>query len=204
VGHSLNAYFTECFLDELAQAAKQDPFRYRDELLAQAPKHRAVLRLAAEKAGWGTTPLPAGRARGIALHESFGSVCAQVAEVSIVDGQPQVHRVVCAIDCGTVVNPDTVVAQMQSGIVFGLTAALYGEITVEGGAVQQRNFPQQPLLSMAEMPVIEVYIVPSAAPPGGVGEPATPPIAPAVCNALLALTGQPVRRLPIRLGIQPG
>lgn len=203
VGHSLNAYFTECFLDELAQAAKQDPFRYRDELLAQAPKHRAVLRLAAEKAGWGTTPLPAGRARGIALHESFGSVCAQVAEVSIVDGQPQVHRVVCVIDCGTVVNPDTVVAQMQSGIVFGLTAALYGEITVEGGAVQQRNFPQQPLLSMAEMPVIDVHIVPSAAPPGGVGEPATPPIAPAVCNALLALTGQPVRRLPIRLGSQP-
>ncbi len=198
VGHSLNAFFTECFLDELAHAASQDPLRYREALLKDAPRHLAVLRLAAEKAGWGT-PLPAGRARGIALHESFGSICAQVAEVSVEGGRPRVHRVVCALDCGTVVHPNTVAAQMEGSIVFGLTAALYGEITVEDGAVQQRNYPQQPLLTLAESPQIDVHTVPSTRPPGGVGEPGTPPIAPALCNALFALTGQRVRRLPVRL-----
>ncbi len=198
VGHSLNAFFTECFLDELAQAAGQDPFHYREALLAQHPRQLAVLRLAAAQAGWGRA-LPAGRARGIALHESFGSICAQVAEVSIEAGRPRVHRVVCALDAGTLVHPDSVRAQMEGSIVFGLTAALYGEITIANGAVQQRNFPQQSLLSLAETPQIDVHLVPSTAAPGGVGEPGTPPIAPAVCNALATLTGRRVRQLPIRL-----
>jgi len=198
VGHSLNAFFTECFLDELAGAAGQDPLHYREALLAQHPRHLAVLRLATAQAGWGQA-LPAGRARGLALHESFGSICAQVAEVSVQNGRVRVHRVVCALDAGTIVHPDTVRAQMEGSIIFGLTAALYGEITIEGGAVQERNFPQQPLLSLAETPDIEVHLIDSQRPPGGVGEPGTPPIAPAVCNALAALTGQRIRRLPIRL-----
>lgn len=198
VGHSQNAFFTECFIDELAQAAGQDPLRYREALLAQHPRHLAVLRLAATQAQWGEA-LPAGRARGIALHESFGSICAQVAEVSVQDGKLRVHRVVCALDAGTIVHPDTVRAQMEGSITFGLSAALYGEITIEHGAVQQRNFPEQPLLSLAETPQIEVHLVASEAPPGGVGEPGTPPTAPAVVNALAALTGKRIRRLPIRL-----
>ncbi len=198
VGHSYNAFFTESFIDELAHAAGQDPFAYRLALLDAQPRHKAVLELAAGKAGWGQ-PLPAGRARGIALHESFGSIVAQVAEVSVEGGVPRVHRVVCALDCGTVVNPDTVEAQMQGSIVFGLTAALYGRITLKNGRVEQANFPDHEMLRMAQMPVVETHIVPSANPPGGVGEPGTPPIAPAVTNALFALTGQRVRQLPIQL-----
>ena len=202
VGHSQNAFFTEAFLDELAAAAGKDPYQFRRALLGRHPRHLAVLDLAATKAGW-DQPAPAGSARGIALHQSFGSIVAQVAEVSIVKDQkgsrPKVHRVVCAIDCGTVINPDIVAAQMESGIVFGLTAALYGEITIEGGAVKQKNFPDYEMLRMADMPRIETHIVPSAAVPGGVGEPGTPPLAPAVANALFKLTGKPVRSLPIRL-----
>lgn len=198
VGHSYNAFFTESFVDELAHAAGQDPVAYRDKLLGAHPRHRAVLALAASKAAWGT-PLPAGRARGVALHESFGSICAEVAEVSIEGGQVRVHRVVCAIDCGVVVNPDTVEAQMQSAIVYGLSAALYGEITLANGRVTQSSFPSYDVLHMAQMPVIETHIVPSTAAPGGVGEPGTPPIAPAVTNALFALTNQRIRALPIRL-----
>jgi len=198
VGHSYNAFFTESFVDELAHAAGQDPVAYRDKLLGAHPRHRAVLALAASKAAWGT-PLPAGRARGVALHESFGSICAEVAEVSIEGGQVRVHRVVCAIDCGVVVNPDTVEAQMQSAIVYGLSAALYGEITVANGRVTQSSFPSYDVLHMAQMPVIETHIVPSTAAPGGVGEPGTPPIAPALTNALFALTNQRIRALPIRL-----
>lgn len=198
VGHSYNAFFTESFVDELAHAAGQDPVAYRDKLLGAHPRHRAVLALAAGKAAWGT-PLPAGRARGVALHESFGSICAEVAEVSIEGGQVRVHRVVCAIDCGVVVNPDTVEAQMQSAIVYGLSAALYGEITLANGRVTQSSFPSYDVLHMAQMPVIETHIVPSTAAPGGVGEPGTPPIAPAVTNALFALTNQRIRALPIRL-----
>ena len=198
VGHSYNAFFTESFIDELALAAKHDPVAYRLGLLARHPRHRAVLDLAAKNADWGSA-LPAGTARGVALHESFAAICAQVAEVSIVDGQIKVQRIVCALDCGSVVNPDTVAAQVQSAIVFGLTAALQGEISIAKGRVVQANFNDYPLLGLAAMPKIEVFIVPSTEPPGGVGEPATPPVAPAVANALAALNGQRLRRLPLRL-----
>ena len=198
VGHSLNAFFTECFLDELAQAAGQDPFRYREQLLGHRPRHLAVLRLAAAQAGWRQAP-ETGRARGIALHESFGSICAQVVEASQgPDGRPRVHRVVCALDCGTVLHPDTVRAQIEGSVIFALTAALYGEITVVDGAVQQQNFPQQPLLSLAETPQIDVHLMPSEAAPGGVGEPGVPPLAPALANAMFGLTGRRIRSLPIR------
>jgi len=198
VGSSQNAFVTECFLDEVARAAGRDPYEYRRALLALHPRHLGVLELAAQKAGWGS-PMPSGRARGIAVAESFGSFCAQVAEVSLENGQVRVHRVVCAIDCGTVINPDTVVAQMESGIVYGLTAALKGEITVRDGRVEQSNFHDYPWLRIDEMPVVDVHIVKSIENPGGVGEPGTPPIAPAVANAVYAITGKPVRRLPIRL-----
>jgi isoquinoline 1-oxidoreductase subunit beta len=198
VGSSHNAFITECFLDEVAAAAKKDPFEFRRGLLEKHPRHKAVLELAAAKAGWGK-PLPLGRYRGIAVAESFGSFVAEVAEVSLSDAGLRVHRVVCAVDCGTVVNPDTVEAQMQSGIAYGLTAALRGEITIRNGRVQQSNFTDYPLLRIDEMPVIEVHIVPSDQPPGGVGEPGTPPIAPAVANAVFAATGKPVRKLPIHV-----
>jgi isoquinoline 1-oxidoreductase beta subunit len=198
VGHSYNAFFTESFIDELAHATGQDPLAYRRALLGKHPRHRAVMELAASKAGW-DKPLPAGRARGLAVHESFGSFCAQVAEVSVQDGKVRVHRVVCAIDCGIVVNPDTVEAQMQSSIVYGLSAALMGEITIAHGRVEQSSFTDYDALRMPQMPVIETHIVPSAEPPGGVGEPGTPPIAPAVANAVFALTKQRIRALPIRL-----
>jgi isoquinoline 1-oxidoreductase beta subunit len=198
VGSSQNAFATECFVDELADLAGHDPVAFRRSLLAGKPRHRAVLDLAAERAGWGT-PLPSGRARGIAVAESFGSFVAEVAEVSVVNGVVRVHKVTCAIDCGQVVNPDIVAAQMEGAIVFGLTAALKGEITLEKGRVQQGNFLDYPLLRMDEMPEVAVHIVPSTGNPGGVGEPGTPPIAPAVANAVSALTGTRVRRLPIRL-----
>ena len=197
VNNSFNAFAVEGFIDELAAAAKQDPYQYRRALLANAPRDRGVLELAATKAGWGT-PLPAGRARGIAVYKSFESYAAQVAEVSVSPaGDVRVHRVVCAIDCGMHVNPSTIEAQMQSGIVFGLTAALKGAITIENGRVTQSNFHDYQMLRMAEMPVVEVHIVPSTEAPGGVGEPGTPPIAPAVCNAIFAATGKRIRRLPI-------
>jgi isoquinoline 1-oxidoreductase beta subunit len=198
VGSSQNAYVTECFLDELAAAARKDPYEFRRALLAKHPRHLGVLDLAASKAGWGK-PLPNGRRRGIAVAEAFGSYCAQVAEVSVERGQVRVQRVVCAIDCGMVVNPDTIVAQMESGIVYGLTAALKGEITIQDGRVEQSNFHDYPLLRLDEMPEIEVHIVKSSEHPGGVGEPGTPPIAPAVANAVFAATGKPVRKLPIRI-----
>ncbi|MEO7658153.1 MAG: molybdopterin cofactor-binding domain-containing protein, partial [Pyrinomonadaceae bacterium] len=198
VGSSHTAFSTECFLDELAFAAKKDPLEYRLSLLDKHPRHAAVLKLAAEKAGW-TKPLPKGVFRGIAVHESFGSYVAQVAEVSVgKDGVPKVHRVVIAVDCGQVVNPDTVAAQMEGGMVYGLTAALYGEITLKNGRVEQNNFYDYKMLRMNEMPKCEVYIVPSSENHGGVGEPGTPPIAPALCNAIFAATGKRVRSLPIR------
>lgn len=197
VGSSQNAFVTECFIDELAAAAKKDPLEYRLALLANHPRHQAVLELAAAKAGWRTPPAR-GRFRGIAVAESFGSVVAEVAEVSLGEAGVRVHRVVCAVDCGIVINPDTVAAQMESGIVYGLTAALKGEITIRNGRVQQGNFNDYPLLRMDEMPVVEVHIVKSDLAPGGVGEPGTPPIAPAVANAVFAATGKPVRRLPLR------
>jgi isoquinoline 1-oxidoreductase beta subunit len=196
VGHSHNAFFSESFIDELAEATKQDPLAFRLKLLKDAPRYAAVLQLAADQAGWGT-PLPAGRARGIALHKSFGSIVAQVAEVSLEQGEIRVHRVVCAIDCGTVVNPDTVAQQMESSVVFALSAALYGQIDIVGGVVQQSNFTTYPLLSMPHTPVVETHIVPSTRHPAGVGEPAVPPLAPAVGNALFALTGKRARALPL-------
>ncbi len=198
VGHSHNAFFSECFMDELAQAAKQDPYTFRLNLLQHHPRHRKVLETAATKAHWGTA-LPPGQGLGIALHESFGSIVAQVAEISVTQGKLSVHRVVCVIDCGQVVNPDTVIAQMESGIVFGLSAALFGEITLEDGRVQQNNFPNYDVLRLADMPMIDTYIIESDAAPGGVGEPGTPPIAPAVANAIFVVTGQRIRSLPIRL-----
>jgi isoquinoline 1-oxidoreductase beta subunit len=198
VGHSHSAFVVESFLDELAHAAGKDPYEYRRMLLAKHPRHLRVLECAAREAGWGQ-PLATGRGRGIALHESFGSFVAHVAEVSVSNGgKVRVHRVVCAIDCGPVVNPDGVRAQMESGVVFGLTAALYGEITFERGRVKQRNFHDYPMLRMNEMPVVEVHIVPSTDRMGGVGETGVPPIAPAVTNAIFALTGKRARRLPIR------
>jgi isoquinoline 1-oxidoreductase beta subunit len=199
VGHTHTGYATEAFVDELAAAAKQDPVAFRRGLLAGSPRHLGVLELAAEKSGWGS-PLPEGRARGIAVHKSFDSYVAEVAEVSLAsDGSVKVHRVTCAVDCGVAVNPDVIRAQMEGGIAYGLSAALYGEVTLDQGAVQQTNFHQYRVLRLPEMPVVEVHIVPSAEAPTGVGEPGVPPIAPAVANALFALTGRPVRKLPIRV-----
>jgi isoquinoline 1-oxidoreductase subunit beta len=197
VGHSHNAFVVETFIDELAQLAGKDPFEYRRALLDKSPRHKRVLELVAEKADWGK-PLPAGRGRGIALHDSFQSFLAHVIEVSIgAGGKPKVHRIVCAIDCGPVVNPDTIHAQLEGAAVFGLTAALYGEITFEKGRVKQRNFHDYRMLRMNEMPVVESYIVPSTDNMGGVGEPGVPPIAPALANAMFAVTGKRIRRLPI-------
>ncbi len=197
VGHSHTAFVVESFMDEMAHEAGKDPYEFRRGLLAKHPRHHGVLRLAAEKAGW-RRPLPKGRGRGIAMHESFGSFVAQVAEVSVSSsGKVRVHKVVCAIDCGRIVNPDTIKAQMESGIVFGLSAALHGEITFQNGHVEQSNFNDYPLLRMNEMPLVEVYIVSSKEKSGGVGEPGVPPIAPAVCNAIFAATGKRIRRLPI-------
>jgi isoquinoline 1-oxidoreductase beta subunit len=196
VGHSHNAFFSESFMDELAAATKQDPLAFRLKLLKDAPRYAAVLQLAADKAGWGT-PMPTGRARGIALHKSFGSIVAQVAEVSVTEGQIRVHRVVCAIDCGTVVNPGTVAQQMESSVVYALSAALFGKIDIVDGVVQQNNFADAPMLTLSQTPVVETHIVPSTRHPAGVGEPAVPPLAPAVGNALFALTGKRQRALPL-------
>ncbi len=198
VGHSHTAFVVESFVDEAAHEAGKDPYEFRRKLLAKHPRHYGVLKLAAEKAGWGR-PLPKGRVRGIAQHESFGSFVAQVAEVSVsAEGKVRVHKVVCAIDCGKIVNPDTIKAQMESGIVFGLSAALYGKITFQNGRVEQSNFHDYPLLRLNEMPLVEVHIVSSEEKSGGVGEPGVPPIAPAVANAIFAATGKRIRHLPIR------
>ncbi|MBJ6727696.1 xanthine dehydrogenase family protein molybdopterin-binding subunit [Geomesophilobacter sediminis] len=197
VGHSHTGFEVESFIDELAHHAGKDPYRFRHDLLARHPRHRGVLDLAAEKAGWGGK-LAAGRGRGIAVFESYGSYVCEVAEVSVDrTGFVRVHRVVCAVDCGHTVNPGIIAAQMEGGIAFGLTAALYGMISVENGRVLQENFNDYPVLRMDMMPEVEVHIVKRSEKPGGIGETAVPPIAPAVTNAIFQLTGKRVRRLPI-------
>ncbi|MGE5615281.1 MAG: molybdopterin cofactor-binding domain-containing protein [Bacillota bacterium] len=196
VGNSHSAFVMETMIDELAAAQKKDPVQLRREWLANQPRVLKVLEEAAAKSGWGSA-LPAGRARGIAVHESFGSVCAQVAEVSIEGGEPRVHRIVCAFDCGYVVNPLTVEAQLQGAIAFGLGAALYSKITLKDGKVEQSNFHDYRVLRLNEMPRVEVHLVGGGDKPTGVGEPGVPPTAPAVANALFALTGKRVRSLPL-------
>jgi len=197
VGHSHTGFSVEAFFDEVAHAGGKDPYELRKKLLASQPRMRAVLELAAQKANWGSK-LPPGVGRGIATHFSFDSYVAQVVEASVEKGAVKVHRVVCAVDCGLVINPDTVRAQMEGGIIFGLTAALKTEITLKDGRVEQSNFHDYQMLRMFESPEIEVYIVPSTESPTGVGEPGVPPVAPALANAIFAVTGKRVRRLPIR------
>jgi isoquinoline 1-oxidoreductase beta subunit len=197
VGPSHNVFVTESFMDELAVAAKQDPVAYRRALLDKTPRAKAVLELAAQKAGWGK-PLPQGVGRGASVQFAFATYLAQVAEVEVSkDGAVRVRRVVCAVDCGTVVNPDTVRAQIQSAIIFGVTAALHGEITLKGGRVEQSNFHDYLMLRMNEAPAIEVHIVNSVEPPGGMGEAGTSAITPAVTNAIFAATGKRIRKLPV-------
>ena len=196
VGASQNAFGIECFVDELANAAGKDPLEFRLSMLKRAPRHRRVLELAARRAGW-DRPLAKGKGRGIAVYGSYGSWVAQVAEVSANPDALRVDRIVCAIDCGSVVNPNAVSAQVEGAVVFGLSAALYGEITLRNGAVQQSGFEDYPILRMRDTPTIEVHIVASRAPPGGVGEPGLPPVAPAVANAVFAATGTRIRRLPL-------
>jgi isoquinoline 1-oxidoreductase beta subunit len=215
VAHTYTAFVVQSFIDELAAAAGKDPYEYRLRLLRgphkvpeseggdvqiDSQRLRGVLELAASKAGWGK-PLGNGRGRGISHHFSFNTYVAQLAEVAVTpEGNVRVERVVCAVDCGTVVNPDGVRAQLEGGILYGLSAALKGEITVRGGRVEHSNFDDYPIVSMAEAPVVEVFFVPSTAAPTGVGEPGVPPIAPAVCNAIFAATGKRIRKLPVRLG----
>jgi isoquinoline 1-oxidoreductase beta subunit len=192
VGSTHTAFATECFLDEIARETKKDPYELRRALLAKHPRHKGVLELAAQKAGWGK-PLPAGRARGIAVHESFNTFVAQVVEIS----KSRIERVVCAVDCGVAVNPNIIAMQMESGIGYGLSAALAGAITLKEGRVEQSNFHDYPVVRMNQMPRIETHIVPSTEKPSGVGEPGTPVIAPALANAILALQGKPMRALPL-------
>ena len=199
VGASQNGFFSECFVDELASAAKKDPYEFRRHLLDKAPRQLGVLELAAQKAGW-DKPLPAGRFRGIAVLEAFQSYAAQVVEISV-DRKARsvkVHRVVCAVDVGRVVNPANIAMQSESAIVYGLSSALYGAITISGGRVTQTNFNNYPVLRLDAMPVIETYIVPSEEKPTGAGELAVPPVVPALCNAIFAATGKRIRRMPIR------
>ncbi|MEE2776199.1 MAG: molybdopterin cofactor-binding domain-containing protein [Acidobacteriota bacterium] len=198
VAHSQHAFFTEAFFDEMAEAADRDPYELRRELLADRPEMIAVLDAAAKAGDWGEEMEP-GRGRGIAIAESFGSIVAQVAEVTVdAETGVKVNRVVCAADTGEVIHPDGLEAQLESGIVFALSAALFGEITIKNGRVVERNFPDYPMVKMADMPLIETLLVPSGRAIGGGGEVGTPPLAPAVVNAIFAATGQRVRELPLR------
>jgi isoquinoline 1-oxidoreductase beta subunit len=195
VGHSHNAFFKESFIDELAHAAGKDGVEFRRGLLKRHPRHLAVLDAAVARAG----AAPEGRAHGVALHQSFGTIVAQVAEVSVAGTEIRVHRVVCAVDCGIAVNPNIIAQQAESGVVFGLSAALYGAVTIKDGKVEQTNFHDYPVARMNQAPVVETIIMPSAEHPEGMGEPATPPIAPAVANAVFKLTGKRLRSLPLTL-----
>ena len=197
VDHSLHAFFTESFVDELAFAAGRDPYEFRRELLRDKPRYLAVLDLAAEKAGWGE-PLADHQGRGISIHRSFGTIVAEVVDVDVVDGELRVPRVVCAVDAGYTIHPDGMAAQMESGIAYGMTAALYGEISIRHGAVAQSNFHDYPMLRMDKAPVVETHIINSGEPLGGAGEPGTPPIAPALTNAIFNATGIRIRELPVR------
>jgi isoquinoline 1-oxidoreductase subunit beta len=195
VGHSHNAFFKESFIDELAHAAGKDPVEFRQSLLKNHPRHLAVLNAAIAKAG---APMQ-GHAHGVALHQSFGSIVAQVAEVSVEGKDILVRKVTCAVDCGIAVNPNLIAQQVESAVVFGLGAALFGEVTIKDGKVEQQNFHNYPVLRMNQSPQVDTIILKSAEPPEGMGEPATPPIAPAVANAVFALTGKRLRSLPLRL-----
>ncbi|GAK46307.1 molybdopterin-binding aldehyde oxidase and xanthine dehydrogenase [Tepidicaulis marinus] len=198
VAHTQHTFFNESFADELAHAAGKDPYQFRRDLLKDQPRHLAVLDLAAKKANWGG-PLPEGHARGIAVQESFQTIVAEVVEVSLDEnGRPRVHNVTAAVDCGEVINTDTARAQVESGIIYGLTAALYGEITVENGAVVEENFPDYEMVRLANTPKMDVHFIESGAKLGGLGEPGTPPVAPALANALFSLTGQRIRSLPLK------
>jgi isoquinoline 1-oxidoreductase beta subunit len=197
VGSSHTTFAVETFIDEVAHAAGKDPFQLRRELLEHEPRMKAVLELAADKAGWASGPLPKGRGRGIAVAEAFKTLVAQVAEVTVDDaGHITVDRVVCAVDCGVAINPDVIAAQMEGGVGFGLGAVLYGAITLKDGHVEQDNFNNFRVLRINEMPKVEVYIVPSSEAPTGVGEPGVAPLGPAVANAIFAATGTRVRKLP--------
>jgi isoquinoline 1-oxidoreductase subunit beta len=198
VGASQNAFVIESFVDELAVTAKVDAIQFRLRLLGNSPRHRMVLTRVAAMAGW-DQPVPAGRARGIALYYAHGGWAAQIAEASIHDKKIVVHRVWCAVDCGFAINPDTVCAQIEGGIVFGLGTALKDQITIEGGHAIQHGFNDYPLLTIAETPKIDVFLMPSHELPTGAGECGVPPIAPAVANAVYALTGKRLRSLPLRL-----
>jgi isoquinoline 1-oxidoreductase subunit beta len=197
VGPSQNTFILEAFIDELAHAAGHDPVEFRRAMLTSDPRLRHVLDVAAERSGW-FTPAPEGRARGVALVNDKGGRVAQVAEVSLEDGAVRIHRVTLAADCGQIIHRGIVEQQMVGGVVAGLTAALHGEITLSEGRVMQGNFHDYPMLRMRQMPEVDVHIVESGEEPGGVGEPGVPPAAPAVANALFALTGVRIRRLPIR------
>jgi len=197
VGPSHNVFVVESFMDELAAAAKQDPVAWRRALLGKSPRARGVLDLAAEKAGWGK-PLPARTGRGVSLQNVFGSYMAQVAEVQVAkSGDVRVRRIVCAVDCGLVINPDTVRAQVEGATIFGMSAALFGKITVQDGRVEQSNFHDYRVLRMNETPPIETYIVQSRENPGGMGEPGTCAVMPAIANAVFAATGKRLRALPL-------
>jgi CO/xanthine dehydrogenase Mo-binding subunit len=200
VGPSQNGWIIESFIDEIAHLAKKDPFEFRRSLLSKSPRLKRTLEFAAEKAGW-NNPVPKGWGKGIACVESFGSTCAMVSEVSVdKNGSLKIHRIVAAIDCGPVVNPDTVEAQMEGGIVYALSAMLKDEITIDKGRVQQESYDDYRMLQFDEMPNIEVFTVPSTDSVGGIGEPGLPPAAPSVCNAIFAATGKRIRKLPIRQG----
>jgi isoquinoline 1-oxidoreductase beta subunit len=197
VGPTHNIFVVESFIDELAAAANKDPVEYRRALLDSTPRAKGVLELAADKSGWGQQ-LPAGSGRGVSVQFAFGSYLSQVAEVAVAkDGEVRVRRVVCAVDCGMVVNPDTVRAQIEGGIIFGITAALYGQITLKNGRVEQSNFDNYRMLRINEAPVVEVHIIQSTEAPGGIGEPGTAAVFPAVANAIFAATGKRVRKLPV-------
>ncbi len=198
VDHSLHAFFTESFIDELAFETGQDPYQYRHDLLEKSPRFREVLDLAAEKSNWGA-PLPENWGRGIAIHRSFGTIVAQVVEVEVTEGKVRPRRAICAVDAGFAMHPDGIKAQMESGIVYGLTAALYSEISIHRGAVSQSNFHDYPMLRMNESPDIETYIINSGEKIGGAGEPGTPAIAPALVNAIFDATGKRIRELPVKL-----